>query len=511
MGIDPRRFWLLTDLFHTLSRRGEMKDQLGRGGVALQTATVLYAIMSAFLTFGLVVVGVKPLLYLAIFLGYTAFLLVSILLAETANSLLNPVEGLVLAHQPINGATYTAAKLTHLVRIVTYLVTGLNLIPAFVGLFLKQNGWFYPLLHLAAAWSVGLCAALFCCALFGWLMRFVPARRLRAAGQLVATLPVLSFLWFQRVGRLVPRSLVRAAWLGRPEVLWGAGIACALAATLAAALGLRALSADYLIRVSSMVRGGATAGARSRKSPLGDLVARYFGGQPARAGFAFTSRMMLRDWHFRRQAAPLAIYALLAIVPLFTQDWRIDPFSRHFTMAHLLPHIFGVLLFFLCTLLPYGNDYKGAWIFLLAPAGALGRLGRGVWALAWLELVVIPHLALLPVFLSCWGAWHGGLYAVYSVAVASTYLALELRLLDSIPFTRQPDASRGATMLLTMTAGGIAIAIVVAVQYFLVFRSTAIVAAVAVSLAAAAVWLTRSSLEAYGESIRFELAGSIGK
>ena len=56
------------------------------------------------------------------------------LLSETANSLVNPVEGLVLAHYPINGATYTAAKLTHLLRILSYTVPALNLLPALAGL-----------------------------------------------------------------------------------------------------------------------------------------------------------------------------------------------------------------------------------------------------------------------------------------------------------------------------------------------------------------------------------------
>lgn len=505
LGIDPPRYWLLMDLFHTLSERGEMMDQLGRGGIALQTATILYAIMSAVLTLALVVAGIKPLAYLTIFLGYTTLLLISVLLSETANSLLNPVEGLVLAHQPIDGATYTAAKLTHLVRVVAYLVSGLNLIPAFAGLMLKGNGWFYPVLHLTAVYLAGLCAALCCCAVFGWLLRFFPSRRLRAAGQLIATVPMLGWMWFPRFTKLVPWNWLRTVWVERQAMLWGAGIALAMAVVVGAALGLRALSADYLIRVSSMVRGGATAGSRNRKSPLGDLVARYFGGQPARAGFAFTSRMMLRDWHFRRQAAPLAIYAMIGLVPLLTQNWRLDPFSRHFTLIHLLPHVFGTLLFFLCILLPFGNDYKGAWIFLLAPAGALRRLAGGVWAVAWLQLVVIPHLVLLPVFVWCWGVWHGGLYGLYSIALASTYLALELRLIECIPFTRQADASRGATMMFTMIAGGAAVSAAVAVQYFLVFHSTAIVAAVTISLAAAAIWLTRNSLEAYAASIRFTL------
>ncbi len=52
---------------------------------------------------------------------------------------MNPVEAHVLAHQPINGATYVAAKLTHLVRILLYLVPAMNAIPAFGGLLLEKR------------------------------------------------------------------------------------------------------------------------------------------------------------------------------------------------------------------------------------------------------------------------------------------------------------------------------------------------------------------------------------
>ena len=69
---------------------------------------------------------------------------------ETGNSLVNPVEAAVLAHQPISGATYTAAKLTHLITVVLYLVAGLNVAPALAGLTLKGAPWFYPLAHMAS-------------------------------------------------------------------------------------------------------------------------------------------------------------------------------------------------------------------------------------------------------------------------------------------------------------------------------------------------------------------------
>ena len=140
-GIDPHRYWLLIDLFGELTDRREMLGHLGRDGISLKTAAAMYAVFAALMAGVQVMLSAPVRVYFASFLGLTAFLLLTILLSETANSLVNPVEALVLAHQPINGATYTAAKLTHLLRILVYTVPALNLLPALAGLLLPGAYW----------------------------------------------------------------------------------------------------------------------------------------------------------------------------------------------------------------------------------------------------------------------------------------------------------------------------------------------------------------------------------
>ena len=506
LGVEPGRFWLLVDLFGLISERGEVLDQLGRNGVALKTVTWMYFGMSALVTL-LALLGQPPLAaYFPTCMVVTALMLLSVLLPETANSLLNPVEGEVLAHQPIKGATYTAAKLTHLARIVLYLVPGLNAIPALGGLLLKDAAWYYPVVHLLAALAVGIAAALLCCALFGWLLRFVPARRLKAAAQLVATLPFLAFTWLPQIREWLTRAEI-ARWLPAQRAA-RLGVSAALGVLVFAivALGVRSLSADFLMRASALRHSGKAARTRAGGSWMGGVAARFCGSQSGRAGFAFVSRMMLRDWQFRRQLVPMALVMLIALVPLVLGGWRTDPFSRRFTPLELLPHVFGVLLFFICQLLPYGNDYKGAWIFLLAPERALRGFARGVHAVMWIEILAIPHAAMLLLFAWPWGVWHAALFAGYSLGISSVYLALELRLIDGVPFSQQMDASRGAFLLPVLVAGGLAMAIAVGVQHFLVFRSPAAVALATAGLGAAAYFLTRSSLNSFEVSIRYNLS-----
>jgi hypothetical protein len=506
LGIDSRRFWLLIDLFGLLSERGEMLDELGRSGVALQFMAWLYAAFFGLISVLLVVSQPALATYSLTFLVLTAFLLLTVLLSETANSLVNPVEGLVLAHQPINGATYTAAKLTHLVRIILYLAPGINAVPAFAGLLLKEAGWSYPLIHLLAALGVGLVAALLCCALYGWLMRFVPPRRLKAAGQLAATMPLLAMIWWQPARELIANARV-LRWLpAQAEARWALSLTFGAAAVAIVAFGVRSLSADYLIRVSSMMHGSSATGAEPGRSRIGEIVARFFGGQPSRAGFAFVSRMARRDFQFRRRVVPLLLIGLVGLVPLAARDWRTDPFSGQFTTMHLVPHILGGLLFIFCNLLAYGSDFKGAWLFLLAPTRAFGPFSRGVYAALVIPMIVIPHGIMLPFLAWAWGMWSAGLFIAYSVAASLVYLALDLQRIDGAPFSKQVDPARGATLLPLMMATSMAMAGAVALQYFLVFRSPGVVVIVTVVLASAAYFLTRGSLDALETSIRHNLA-----
>ena len=225
----------------------------------------------------------------------------------------------------------------------------------------------------------------------------------------------------------------------------------------------------------------------------------------SRAGFEYVSRMMLRDWQFRRQMILLTPFVIMPVVALVSGRLRVDPFSRQPTMVHALPHIAGVVLFRVCTALPYGADYKGSWIFLLVPAGAFGKFARGVFARLWLEFIVIPHVVLLFALAWFWGIPDAVLFIAYSTAAASAYLSLELRLIDGVPFTRPPDTSQTAYQMPFIFLGVLVMVIAVSVQYFLVFRSRAVVVAATIVVGAAAWIVTRSSLSALERLTRFRL------
>jgi len=503
-GIDALRYWLLLDLFTELADRREILNQLGRDGITLKISSWMFVFVGGLACLGFLRHPPSALTFLVAFALITALMLGCILISEAGNSLVNPVEALVLAHQPIEGATYTAAKLTHLLRVVGYLAPALNAIPALASFWiLKEPFWYYPAIHLAATYVAGLLTGLFACALFGWLLRFFPAARLKSVAQIVEALPFLAVMFAGQIWNVTAARI--GAWM--PE---GSGLRlyCSIALPILAAAivltGVWALSGDYMIRVSGLVHGGGGGRVKSRRSPASDIVARWFGGPPARAGFAYTARLMRRDWAFRRQ--------LIAIVPLMIsagvmlgQGGAIDPFSGRFSAVHIVPHLFGVALFLVAIAIVYGGDHKGSWVFLLAPSGVFAGFARGVYGLLWFAMIGVPHAVLLAVLVWLWPLSHVLLWVVFSLSVASLYLGMVLRLIDGIPFSKQPVTSRGVYFMGIMMGGAVAISMAVGLQYLIVFRSVWMVAAVTGALLAAAGIVTRASLAAFAVAMRFNV------
>lgn len=503
-GIHPGQFRMLVRLFHTLSERKEMlNQQLGFNDKSLTVGAILFGILGSVVAIALIAGKPSAAEYLAAFSMLTVFVLGSVLMAETAHTLVNPQEGLVLVHQPISGATYTAAKLVHLARVVLYMVVGLNLIPAVAGWAARDTWSLYPAYHLAVTLAIGAGIALACCALFGWLMRYIPPQRMKAAAQIASALSYLVVMpQFGVLGYL--RAFARELTAAGP---W-ATAALAVATPAAVVLGLRSLSADYLIRVTGLVQGGSRKqqpGSRNHGllALPGKAVSRWGGGPAARAGFAYLIRMIARDWQFRRQVVGFLPSLVIAVAA--TRSFE-NPFGKEFSTIHLFPHTLGLMAFFVCGILLGGSHHKAIWVFELAPAGAIPRFANGVFAGLWTILVLSPHALAIPAMVWFWPLGDALVFTCYSVAVVTLYLSLLLFLVDGLPFGHEPEASQTASMLGAMMGGGIAAAAAVALQHYVLFQSlgTAILAALAV--VAAAALAGRRSIAGLAVAIQFHLA-----
>ena len=78
---------------------------------AIRAVTILWVILSSVISFMMFAGGSAPGMYLTVFVVITVFQVATILLVEVSESLVNPISGLILAHQPVNGATLVRCKL----------------------------------------------------------------------------------------------------------------------------------------------------------------------------------------------------------------------------------------------------------------------------------------------------------------------------------------------------------------------------------------------------------------
>ena len=511
LGIDPRRYWILVDLFHKLKKRREAVQQMG--GIALRVAYGILVALSILISLVNWSMDAPVADHLSLFLISTLFVLAMFLLPETADSLVNPVEGMILAHQPVNGATYTSAKLTHLLRIVFYIVLGTNGIPALIGTLLDGAPWFYAPLHLTAAFASSIVLALIFCSFFAWLIRFVPVRRLKGIAVFAQGLPLLALLGASLIEDRMPAGWVSGLIFGDIVVGGyavpggGMGVLCASFAAIALPaifFGLRSLSGDYLIRVSGMVHSGSATKTRPRRSAVGAWAARFSGGQVGRAGFEFIANLIGRDWRSKHSIAPMAPVLIVGSVVLLIMKGAESPFTNTFTAVHLLPHLSGIVMVLVCNNLEFGVDYKAVWIFQIAPDGYFSRYARGVHAALLVVFVLIPHLIWLPISIWLWGPAVATAFIAYSAAVSALYLSVTLRLIDGIPFGMKFDQNRPLRKLARMTLGGIVVPIILGLQYVVFWSGVAVVAATLL-VGGTAYYLTRRSLISFEASIRHNL------
>ena len=530
-GIDARRFWLLVDLFETLGARQEVVGM--SNDYSMRALMNIWFVLSALASVPILLMvtgtGAPTGLYLAFFVGLTAFLLAATLFPEIAESLVNPVDGLILAHQPVDGATWSGAKAAHLTKIVVYAVTGLNAVPAVVGLALPHDGTalrlVYPFLHFLAALVVALIFALLCCSLFGWLVRLVPVRRLKAAAAMAQVLPVLAWIgfnsrdlirdtvsdWTAAIEMPAGRLAVEAVPGGLATMLGAAG---AVVAPVAVVFGLRAFSRDHLIRVAGLMSTGV--GKRRRRwrwTNPGPWIGRWAGGQAARAGFEHLRAMMLRDWQFRRSMVGFLPGPILGFAAVLVAGRDVTPFGPAFAYAHFLPHLSGITITVVCAVLAYGNDHKGVWCFAVGPSTGSRSFARGVHAALWLPLIAVPHAGLLALLAWSWGFQDAVLLVAFSTAVASLYLGASLKLIDGVPFGKQWSPADLQTRLMMLMIGCVPVlAVAIGIQYVL-FRSAAAVAAATLVVGLGAYLVTRSTLAGFSTrmlaSLRPDVPGSL--
>jgi hypothetical protein len=488
IGINPIHYAVLLDLFSTLSIRQEFK--MGRADFSRNIFVGIFATMTALLNLVVVFAG-RPALHTFVLVNYaaTCFILLVTFVVEAVNTFLNPIEMSMLAHQPINDRSYSAAKITYLATVVAWIVLPLNVAPAVLGLHLKESGWFFPASYLFASYMLGMFAALLICAFIGVLLRILSPSRLRsiaswmqagmfliilfgprAAGALFRyhLIPSLSAGWANPVNWFVAIATIGQDLQLKPLDATG-GLVMAIFAVFLI-FGIRSLSEGYMTKVHLLLRSGPRP-RRFSRGWLGPIIRLLTGSPSGRAAFSFMYAMARTDWHFRSSALPMLIQFVILPLIGIARGLGPSPFSSvRPTGAHLLPHVGGLAGLSLCVMLTFSDQHKAAWIFLTAPLESIRAFVRGIFWSLLLPLTIVTFL-LLPLSIHYWGVRDALLFLIYSLGLSAFYVSVEMFLVDGLPFSNPPQRSSGFLAAPLVLGALIGAVIIVVLQWLFIFQN----------------------------------------
>jgi hypothetical protein len=304
----------------------------------------------------------------------TGLLSVMILLTETLNTFLNPLETTVLAHQPIQEQTYFAAKITYLLGVVASIVFPLNIVAALCGLNFPESRWFFPITYLLALYLLGVSVALGLCAIVGLLFRIVPHYRLRSIATFIQAGLFITLFQYPRLAHsLTSLGLTLApalnpvewfVWLAtvgqtKPTDFHWTSILLMLFSGMFVVFGVRSLSKGYLTTVHLLLKGSKAV--ISRQEWRGSLIRLITGMPSGRAAFSFIYSMAKSDWQFRLSVLPVLIQFLILPVIAVARGLGPSPFgSGRPTLAYLLPHIAGLVGLPICGMMTYSDQHRAA-------------------------------------------------------------------------------------------------------------------------------------------------------
>jgi hypothetical protein len=528
--VPPPQYAVLVRLFATLGERKELTGNLGMDRHAMQLTSYWLLLPGGFMA----LMGLGPVRlaqYDLVTLSISSVILAMLLVMEAANSFFNPAEVAVLAHRPIAGRTYFAAKLTYLLQVVFWAELALNGPAALVGTFKPDARWFYPLTHLAAAWAAGTWLALSACAVFGVMFRVLPPSRLRSAALwmqlLVALLPFAGNVGVRQLRRVLASfgpgaheidwSFVPLVWFNALGTLgqgggvvplggWAlAGMAVALAFV---AFGVRSLSASYMTRIVGVMRASRMTERRQKgPSTLSRIVRRLSGRPSGQAAYEFVTRMMRRDWQFRRAAMHLLLPVVVFGPALVVSSRAASPLGAATPQViGLLPELlpFGALS--VCMVIAFSDHFRGAWIFGAALGRHLDGYLRGLYWTIWIVFLALPLALAAFWFTWFWGIADAALFTAYALAVTSCLLSFQLLIVDALPFTRAPKAERPVMSIGILIIGGLVVGVAWVTQAYFLFRSHALTAAAAVAFAWLAWAAARYSLRELHRTATAQLA-----
>lgn len=465
-GIDWATVRVLLYSFLVMDFRNQAFGQVTRSG-AKDVFSPLYWVtgqnlLISFFVAGVLYARVESSAFALICISVSMLVCVTSIIVEFNEIILSPDDLHVLGHQPVSYETYALARLINLLLYIAYIILTLNVVPAILGVGLRETSvWFILLFPLATV--VGSFLAAGCIILFYVL--FVAAGPSSRVQETLAWTQAVLMLITGYGGQAVLRDtrdqlemaiyqlppwvyLTPPGWLaqfvvsgnGEPaEIRWWILGLAVLATAVVWFLVYRFLAVAYA-RLPSANRGGAellpplaVAGQLLRptgwwRSPSPDEQTAYW----------FCKTMLKRDHNFRMRIWPtFGVTIAFLGIGIFTGE-LVDPFSvRGKSVVITLTAIYSIVLPLPAILysMRFSKEYQCGWILGVAPIADSAAFARGLEK-AILLWVMMPFLILLTAVLS-W-VWRDPVPVVFHVVAAALLILFSAFVSSGMIFRQIP-------------------------------------------------------------------------
>jgi hypothetical protein len=426
---------------------------------------------------------------------FFSFLLFSVgtsLLLEYQAIVLSPDDYRQLGYQPITSRTFFAARMTSVLFYVWLMTLALGVFPILASAFTRNGGLLVAIAFLAAALLASTTSALFVIGAYGWLLKLLPASRLKHALtylQLAATFAVYAsyFMLPRLIGDHAMQQFtmphtgwvlaVPGTWYASfvniaahasaaahgfistqtptptpiqfpPEHLALAGLTILLAIAGIAISGGR-LSLDYADRLADLMIDS-TSTAETAAAPV--RAGRLFRDGERRAVALLVKGLFRHDMKFRLGVLGIVPLTIIYLFGAFGGHGGVtDPFVVGSRRGEPQLVYYAVLFFptMLRQVMSRSDGYRAAWIFFATPADT-ARLVLAVKDFV-LAYFVLPYLAFLGLLLAYWFSRLDHLVILLITLALLCHLVLLVQLLLSpeLPFS-QPETKGGRSQVMVL-------------------------------------------------------------
>jgi hypothetical protein len=485
-GVDAAQYhWLLQSSLK-MDFRSSGGPWAKRGGgetkSALLKTAMFNALFSGFMSIMFAFMA-GSFFFSVIMIGYAMAMLAMMILVEFGLVVISPEDYLILAYRPISSRTFLAVRFSNLLFYVLILGLSLSISPAFAGLMCKDSQWYFPAVYLLVSIGANLFVAGAVIAFYGFLMRWFNYEKFKDV--LVYCQIVLSFMFFFGY-QLLPRmarnfhgmdiNTLTHTWAAAFPSVWFAGLvelalghwtqeallagAAALLVTFLLIPGLlKAISLDYSERIGQMATGSnreaeAILPGQSRTSFSGRLGRLFLKDGEERAFFCFIVTMLTRNRQLKLQLYPnFGMMIAISVLAIVDHKSAADPLSAQGNTGMASSFVgmgFVVLASALATVLPYSDEYAGAWLFQVAPVANPATILKSLKKAA-LLFMFLPLLLLdLILFSFFWPFTHVleiGVYGLLMGIIGFEFLLFKFR---GFPFSRKLEKGTQSRQFTTM-------------------------------------------------------------